>query len=255
MHGSLKAAIDIRDGCNSGYEILGMKGGDGEFYKKDGEVVSVYDLTGEEYAELVAQGYTKELTLVVDPYRNSTYKGIPFYQQQINEFVSEFSKMVNDTIKGGRDDVADFFVNNYVRNDEVSNYITAANVTVNPDIIKDISLLPYSYDPTQGAANVDMVTALYELREQVVLDNCTFEEYLRSIVSVIGIDTKRSSTFSENYDNIRSTIDNQRLSISGVDEDEETVDLVKFQNAYQLSSKVISVMQQIYSKLIEETGL
>ena len=40
-----------------------------------------------------------------------------------------------------------------------------------------------------------------------------------------------------------------------VDEDEEKVDLVKFQNAYQLSSKVISVMQQIYSKLIEETGL
>ena len=255
MHGSLKAAIDIRDGCNSGYEILGMMGGDGEFYKKDGEVVSVYDLTGEEYAELVAQGYTKELTLVVDPYRNSTYKGIPYYQQQINEFISEFAKKVNDTIKGGREDVADFFVNNFVRSDEVSDYITAANVTVNPNIIKDISLLPYSYDPTQGAANVDMVTALYELREQVVLDNCTFEEYLRSIVSVVGIDTKRAATFSENYDNIRSTIDNQRLSISGVDEDEETVDLVKFQNAYQLSSKVISVMQQIYSKLIEETGL
>lgn len=255
MHGSLKAAIDIRDGCNSGYEILGMVNEDGEFFKKDGEVVSVYDLTGEEYVDLVAQGYTKELTLVVDPYRNSTYKGIPYYQQQINEFCSTFSKMINSTIKGDNANEIDFFVNNFSRTDEVSNYITAANVTVNPDIIKDISLLPYSYDPTQGAANVDMVTALYELREEVVLDNCTFEEYLRSIVSVIGIDAKRSTTFSENYDNIRSTIDNQRLSISGVDEDEEAVDLVKFQNAYQLSSKVISVMQQIYSKLIEETGI
>lgn len=255
MHGSLKAAIDIRDGCNSGYEILGMVSPDGEFFKKDGEVISVYDLTGEEYSELVAQGYTKEMTMVVDPYRNSTYKGIPHYQQQINEFVRTFAEKVNSTIKGGRDDVMDFFINNFSKTDEVSNYVTAANVTVNPEIIKDITNLPYSYDPTQGAANVDMVTALYELREEVVLDNCTFEEYLRSVVSVVGIDSKRATTFSENYNNIRLTIDNQRLSISGVDEDEETVDLVKFQNAYQLSSKVISVMQQIYSKLIEETGL
>ena len=46
-----------------------------------------------------------------------------------------------------------------------------------------------------------------------------------------------------------------RDSVSGVDEDEEGVELVKYQHAYELSSKVISVMNQIYNKLIEETGL
>jgi len=30
---------------------------------------------------------------------------------------------------------------------------------------------------------------------------------------------------------------------------------VKFKNAYNLSSKVISVMQEIYDKLIEQTGV
>jgi flagellar hook-associated protein 1 FlgK len=45
------------------------------------------------------------------------------------------------------------------------------------------------------------------------------------------------------------------MSISGVDEDEEAVDLVRYKEAYNLSSKVISVMQQIYNKLIEETGV
>lgn len=251
MHGSLKAAIDFRDGCNSGYEILGMKNEAGEFYKnQEGEIARVYDLTDEEYNNLVAQGYEKEIALVVNPYRNSVYKGIPYYQQQINEFISTFANAVNSTIKGGRDDVADFITNLYGEN-----YITAANATINPEIIKDISLLPYSYDPTQGAANIDMVTALRELKEKVIINNGTFGDYLQSIVSVVGIDSKRAATFSKNYDNIRTTIDNQRLSISGVDEDEEAVDLVKFQNAYQLSSKVINVMQQIYSKLIEETGI
>ena len=39
------------------------------------------------------------------------------------------------------------------------------------------------------------------------------------------------------------------------DEDEEALDLIKFQNAYNLSSKMISVMAEVYDKLIEETGV
>ena len=54
---------------------------------------------------------------------------------------------------------------------------------------------------------------------------------------------------------IITTIGNQRTSISGVDEDEEALNLVKFQNAYNLNSKVISVMAELYDKLINETGV
>ena len=55
--------------------------------------------------------------------------------------------------------------------------------------------------------------------------------------------------------NIADTIENQRMSISGVDEDEEALDLIKFQNAYNLSSKMISVMAEIYDRLILQTGV
>lgn len=50
-------------------------------------------------------------------------------------------------------------------------------------------------------------------------------------------------------------IDKQRMSVSGVDKDEEAIDLVKFQNAYNLSSKMVSVLAEIYDKLINETGV
>ena len=39
------------------------------------------------------------------------------------------------------------------------------------------------------------------------------------------------------------------------DKDEEAIDLVKFQNAYNLSSKMVSVLAEIYDKLINETGV
>jgi flagellar hook-associated protein 1 FlgK len=40
-----------------------------------------------------------------------------------------------------------------------------------------------------------------------------------------------------------------------VDEDEEALDLIKFQNAYNLASKCISVMSEMYDRLILETGV
>jgi flagellar hook-associated protein 1 FlgK len=41
----------------------------------------------------------------------------------------------------------------------------------------------------------------------------------------------------------------------GVDFDEETMDLVTFKQAYDLSSKMMSVLNQIYDKLINQTGV
>ena len=51
------------------------------------------------------------------------------------------------------------------------------------------------------------------------------------------------------------SITNQRLSESGVDVDEEAMNLVKFKNAYNLSAKVIQTMNEIYDKLINGTGV
>ena len=254
--GSLKAAVDIRDGCNEGYEVLGLCDADGNFLKDaEGKIVDVQDITEEEYANYLAAGYEKKITTYTESYFNSDYKGIPFYQSQINNFIQTLADVFNDTIRGDGVrvtdlPVADLFVSAYG-----DSYITAANAAINPDIINDMSLLPYSYDSTKGSANVDMVEALLAIEQKIVINNGTFADYLSSMVSVAAIDGGRSTTFAKTYLNIRDTINNQRMSVSGVDEDEEAVDLVKFQNAYGLSSKVISVMQQIYRKLIEETGV
>ena len=54
---------------------------------------------------------------------------------------------------------------------------------------------------------------------------------------------------------MEKTINNQRLSISGVDSDEEAVDLVKYQNAYNLASRMIQTFTEIYDRLILQTGV
>ena len=75
------------------------------------------------------------------------------------------------------------------------------------------------------------------------------------MISDVSIDAQKAKIFEQNFTNIQSQLETQRMSVSGVDEDEEALDLIKFQNAYNLSSKMISVMAEVYDKLIEETGV
>lgn len=252
--GSLKALIDVRDGCCDSYEIVGMKDASGNYLTgPDGKVLNVIDMTETEYAGHVAAGYSKSIYVEYESTNNPSYKGIPYYQSQLNKFAQTFSDSFNKILSNGDwgdNTPVDFFTSKYG-----DSYVTAANMSVNSAFIGNNKLLPTTYDNAEGASESQMFKDLYALRNEKTINNTNFEGYLYSIVTSISVDSSRTQAFYKNYANIGATIDNQRTSVSGVDEDEEGVDLVKFQNAYNLSSKMISVMNEIYNKLINETGL
>ena len=84
---------------------------------------------------------------------------------------------------------------------------------------------------------------------------CNASEFLQCILSDVALNASRANTFYASFKDISNTIDNQRISISGVDEDEEAVNLVKYQNGYNLASKMIQTLTEIYDRLILETGV
>ena len=80
-------------------------------------------------------------------------------------------------------------------------------------------------------------------------------EFLTCILSDIALNANNANTFYGNFSNIGNTINNQRMSISGVDTDEEAVSLVKYQNAYNLASRMMQCFTEIYDRLILQTGV
>lgn len=80
-------------------------------------------------------------------------------------------------------------------------------------------------------------------------------EFLQAVVADISVDSSKASNFEKSLTDVLQTIDNQRASISGVDTNEELANLVIYQNGYNLCSRMISVFNQIYDKLINQTGL
>ena len=137
-------------------------------------------------------------------------------------------------------------------------FLTASNLKVSSAMLKNPLLLGTTSDPINGPTSGDILKSLYEAQDNTSVLSFrggTVSQFLVCLVSDTSVDAQKSSTFSTKYDTLLKTITNQRLSVSGVDGDEEAINLMKFKNAYDLSCKLVSVMQQMYDKLINETGV
>lgn len=221
-----------------------------------------------------------------------TGMGIPYYKEQMNEFLRNFMQMFNDIEKSGVDlngnEMGAFFVaqnktgSEYGFNDwekdedgnlitgitqegetytitsgsDIYYQLTAANVAVNSKSVKDPSYFATATEVDNGQDKYDLCDELLNLESGVNLfrgDNAS--QFLETLLSDVSVDTQRADIFRQTYSNLEVAISNQRTSVSGVDEDEEALNLIKFQNAYNLASKMISVMSEMYDKLINETGI
>ncbi len=105
-------------------------------------------------------------------------------------------------------------------------------------------------------ANQNLVEQMQKLKSEIkMFRGGGADSFLKCLITDNSVDTQKSETFLKNYSNISNTIEQKRMSISAVDEDEEGLDIVKFQNAYNLASRMIQTMSEIYNRLILETGV
>lgn len=136
--------------------------------------------------------------------------------------------------------------------------LTAMNFSILAAMELDPSRLANRYDKGDGVEQSDLLKDLRDLatdKEKMSFRGCSASEFLQCVLSDVALNAQRANTFSQSFQNIAGTIDTQRMSISGVDEDEEAVDLVKYQNGYNLASKMIQTLTEIYDRLILETGV
>ncbi len=135
-------------------------------------------------------------------------------------------------------------------------HITAENICVNKELQHDARKFAAASDIVNGVGNYDKALELLDLKK----DTTMFRQgkpaaFLQTLVAEVGIDTKAALNFEKSQNNLVSSIQNQRLSVGGVDTEEEAMNLMRFQQAYNLSAQVISVMNEIYDKLINYMGV
>ncbi|MCR4803864.1 MAG: flagellar hook-associated protein FlgK [Lachnospiraceae bacterium] len=129
--------------------------------------------------------------------------------------------------------------------------MTALNYSINDEILDNVMKVATTTDINQGVEGTDILSEIIKLRTDTKMFMVgTPSQYLESFTADVATDTQQAIIFTMSQDNICKSIDQQRMSISSVDEDEEAMNLVKYQNAYKLSAKVVSNFQDIYDVLM-----
>lgn len=213
------------------------------------------------------------------------YQGLAYYLEQMNEWVRDYAYTFNTIygVDGATDyngnltDGAIFYTGTketdgtqYTMDVEIgatsynsasqSGYfnITAGNFNVLKELEYDPSTLTTHTGETEGESKYNIIASLIDLatnKDKMTFRGCSAEDFLVCLMGDSALNAQSANSFQNIYENIQESIANSRFSISGVDKDEEAANMVKFQNAYNLASKMISVLNECYNKLINETGV
>jgi len=209
------------------------------------------------------------------------YKGIPYYQEQMNEWIRQFAKAMNDIETEAVDSEGNqceslFNATNIIDSskdykflDDSTNMImsstadsyyqlTAKNFRVNRVMENNSDKFGTTDDTSKGIDDQSITKKLLTVKndkEQVNFRGCSAEEFLLCLTSDISLEANSAKTFNDNFENVARAIENQRTSVSGVDNDEEALNLVKYQEAYNLAAKMMQVLTEMYDRLILETGV
>lgn len=206
---------------------------------------------------------------------NFDYQGIPYYMQQVNEWIRKFSARVNeimsagytsDSLDGsyiltGTSDMDSSAQYSYPQLTTLSNNkgyyeVTAANFIVTRELQANADLLATKMDVTEGESEYKNIQALNDFfNKEDLFRGATSGEFLDKVLGDIALNTSNSGTLEKTYTALEKTIKNQRLSVMGVDQDEEASALVQYEHTYTLNSKMINTLTKIYDRLILETGV
>ncbi len=144
------------------------------------------------------------------------------------------------------------------KDDDTYYMLTASNFDILTAVSSDADLLGTKRDQAAGTDAYDNVSRLVDLATNKKIASyrgAATQEFLTCVLSDVALNSKNAQVFKKNYTNIGNAIDNQRISISGVDNDDEAVSLIKYQNAYTMASKMIQTLTEVYDRLILETGV
>jgi flagellar hook-associated protein 1 len=132
---------------------------------------------------------------------------------------------------------------------------------VNPTVQGDPKRIATAADDASAPGNYAGIgdgrnaLKIAQLRDQTFAALGTgFVDYLNGVVSKLGIDTKSYEDSTASQSSLLQSVDLQRQSVSGVNIEEEMIDMLRYQRAFQATSKTIAMFDDVYKTIIEMAG-
>lgn len=229
--------------------------------------------TSEVYSEILGSGTIKGTLDFLNKsgdFDNTDFKGLGYYEKALNSLVDTFAKAFNAanvgiTDKDGNvlqtpedrplfetsDGSTDFTALNIKISDKwldgtygitLSNKVIGGEVgsTADENVVNMIKMLDKSFEFEVN--NVKFYTG-------------SFHDCFANIENTLGLDAKSGNTLLTNQISVLNQTSNSRDGVSGVQLDEEGMNLLHYNQSYNAAARLMTTLDEALDKLINGTGI
>ncbi|MDQ0339900.1 flagellar hook-associated protein 1 FlgK [Caldalkalibacillus uzonensis] len=240
----IEVVEEQEEGKKGMYNIKLLHGGDEEIMLVEGIESNTIGLEDQNvvYQAVTENGISGEL--------HSLWKArtetVETYREQLEALFANIIEAVNSQHEDGFDLNGDEDISFFTLIDGASQ-ISIQEVEVNPEIVADLNRIAAS-SRSDAVGNGENALAISQLRDQ-------FNEEYRVMMGQLGVQTQEAQRQASNSQIILEAVDYRRQSVSGVSLDEEMVNLVQLQHAYNASARMVTAIDQMLETIINRMGV
>jgi flagellar hook-associated protein 1 FlgK len=125
----------------------------------------------------------------------------------------------------------------------------AASMAVADAIVGDPNLIASS-DAFDEAGNGKLAQAISDLQYAEIAHSHKPSDFYSGLISSIGSRVQEAQFLRNNHELVIQSLENQRDSVSGVSIDEEMTNLVRYEQAYEAATRLVSVVDDLMQAVI-----
>lgn len=187
---------------------------------------------------------------------NPLNKGIPYYKSKLDAMAVKLVDVFNQVVPNDAADGA--FPYKTLLEGGGDGTVTAGSITISEAWAKDPSYILRPENP-DGDADNEFVLAMKSLLDSDINFSDefsgTFSEYVSFITTALGSDITLNNSRLDSCISVTQSIDDDRMGVSGVSLNEEGINMMTYEKAFNAMSRLMTVMDEQLDKLINSTGL
>jgi len=126
----------------------------------------------------------------------------------------------------------------------------SSDIALNDNLANDHTLLALGQGGGPSDNSNAVVMSRFHDQQLTSLENETLVSFYETVVANVAQTTASETTVSEGLDGYKQSLLSQRQQYSGVSLDEEAVQLLEFQHAFQAAARLISTADELFTVLL-----
>ena len=162
---------------------------------------------------------------------------------RVNELHRAGYGLASDPVSGVPVTGQDFFV---------ATGTTAASMAIDPGILSDVNRIAAATTAAGVPGGNRNAVAIATLPSQATMSSgqASFNEFFNALIGRVGSDVRKASANQDHEASMVAQLENYRESVAGVSLDEEMINLVKYQHAYEAAARVITTVDEMLDTVL-----